>query len=203
MFDLAEPSSAWFANYAALDRSRGSAAVVEFAERYWHGRSAGGAPLCFRGFLPDRLGHRPARSPIRTRGAALKFLAFAVLITVVTYAIDRFTGLGVSVFFGIIRMFALGTLIGSGASEALGQRRLPVCRRVGGRRLRRPSPWKNVPVYGSAYLANAIPIMLGTAAFGADHFGIPPYTGVIMIGTVIGNQFYRSRRSLLPKLDGA
>jgi uncharacterized membrane protein len=62
--------------------------------------------------------------------------------------------------------------------------------------------WRGVPAYPTVTIANFWQIILGTAAYGADHFGLVPYIGVIMIGTVIGNQLYRSRRSLLPKLDG-
>lgn len=41
-------------------------------------------------------------------------------------------------------------------------------------------------------------VILGTNAFGADYFGLVPYTGIIMIGTVIGNVFYKNKVSLLP-----
>ncbi|OHE42227.1 MAG: hypothetical protein A2Y16_03645 [Tenericutes bacterium GWF2_57_13] len=200
MFDLKSVPE-WFSNYATLDRP-GFEAVVEFAQRYWYGDPRAALHYVFVAFflIVSGISFTFSRSNLKR---SLKFLAFAVLITIVTFTIDHFTGLGVSVFFGIIHMFAFGTLI-TWALRKLWDN--DVFMLVVGSAIVVFGvlyAWKSVPVYGTVTWANAIPIMLGTAAFGADHFGILPYTGVIMIGTVIGNQFYKSRQSLLPKLDGA
>jgi len=47
-------------------------------------------------------------------------------------------------------------------------------------------------------LADMPEVIIGLKAFGADYFGIVPYCGIIMIGTVIGNLFYKNRISLFP-----
>jgi uncharacterized membrane protein len=133
----------------------------------------------------------------------LKFLLFAVLISVVTMGIDALTGLGIGVFFGIIHMFAFGTLITWALRKLWNNDVFMLTVGVAVVVVGVLFAWRDVPAYGSVTWDNFFPIMIGTAAFGADHFGILPYTGVIMIGTVVGNLFYKSRQSLIPKLDGA
>jgi len=44
-------------------------------------------------------------------------------------------------------------------------------------------------------------IIIGINSFGADHFGILPYLGIILIGTVIGKIFYQNRVSLIPQVE--
>jgi uncharacterized membrane protein len=200
MFDL-KSIPGWFSNYAALDRP-GFEAVVDFARDYWYGEPRAALHYVFVAFflIVSGISFTFSRSNLKR---SLKFLAFAVLITVVTFAIDRFTGLGVSVFFGIIHMFAFGTLITWALRKLWDNDIFMLAIGAAIVVFGVLFAWRDVPVYGSVTWENAIPIMLGTAAFGADHFGILPYAGVIMIGTVIGNLFYKSRQSLLPKLDGA
>lgn len=46
-------------------------------------------------------------------------------------------------------------------------------------------------------------VMWGLKWYGPDCFGILPCAGVVLVGGYVGKTFYRSRRSLLPRLDGA
>ncbi|MDD3477475.1 MAG: heparan-alpha-glucosaminide N-acetyltransferase domain-containing protein [Candidatus Izemoplasmatales bacterium] len=132
----------------------------------------------------------------------MKFTLVAVLISVVTMGVEMLYGLDIGIIFGIIHMFAVGTLL------------TLLVRKI----------WNNdvfililgvaIVAYGVSfhfwdvpYYANlsweAIPkIIIGIRGYGADHFGIFPYVGMIMIGTVIGNIFYKDKKSLLPKWDG-
>jgi len=201
MYDLKSMPS-WFSNFHEIDRPA-IEWMVGFAQDYWYGDLRATFHYVFVAFflVVSGISFTFSRSNLR-RG--LKFLLFAILISLVTFGIDAVADLGISVFFGIIHMFALGTLL------------TWLLRKL----------WDNdvfllaigtavvvfgllygfgdaVAVYGQVTWQNFGSIILGTGAFGADHFGLIPYSGVIMIGTVIGNQFYRSRRSLMPKLDGA
>lgn len=130
---------------------------------------------------------------------SLKLLIVAILISVITYVIEELTGLRMFIIFGIIHMYALSIFL------------TYLVRKI----------WNNdIFVFGlglavigvgiwfefwdlhyipSMSLADLPEIIVGLKAFGADYFGIVPYLGIIMIGTVIGNLFYRNRVSLFAK----
>ena len=44
-------------------------------------------------------------------------------------------------------------------------------------------------------------MFLGFVEYGADYFTLFPYSGFLILGTVVGNRLYRSRKSLFPHLD--
>ena len=44
-------------------------------------------------------------------------------------------------------------------------------------------------------------IVQGTRYFGADFYGVMPFTGVFLLGVVTGQLVYAKKKSLLPKLD--
>ena len=53
--------------------------------------------------------------------------------------------------------------------------------------------------YLSSFRVQDLPkIILGINAFGADYFGLFPYMGIILLGTVLGNTFYQAKTSLIP-----
>ncbi len=129
-----------------------------------------------------------------------KLMIVAVLISLVTFAIEYFTKVQVFIIFGVIHMYAFSTFL------------TYLFRKV----------WNNdifIFTIGAAILIlgfssefwqlhyiskitwDSIPgIIIGTKAFGADYFGLVPYLGIIMIGTVIGNLFYKNKVSLYPKV---
>lgn len=199
MYDMKSLPS-WFSNYAAFDRPILDW-IVDFAGDYWTGDLRATFHFVFVGFflVVSGISFTFSRSNLK-RG--LKFLFFAVLISVVTMTVDRFADLDISVFFGIIHMFALGTLLTWALRKLWDNDLFMLAVGVAIVVFGLLFAWGDVPAYGSVTWDNFLSIILGTAAYGADHFGLLPYSGVIMIGTVIGNQFYRARRSLLPKLDG-
>ncbi|MFA5005939.1 MAG: heparan-alpha-glucosaminide N-acetyltransferase domain-containing protein [Candidatus Izemoplasmatales bacterium] len=199
MYDLKSLPS-WFSNFYAFERP-GIEWLVGFASDYWHGDLRATFHYVFVGFflVVSGISFTFSRSNLK-RG--LKFLLFAVLISAVTMTVDRFADLGISVFFGIIHMFALGTLITWALRKIWDNDMFMLAVGSAVVILGVLFAWRDVPAYGNVTWDNFLSIIVGTAAYGADHFGLLPYTGVIMIGTVIGNRFYAARRSLLPKLDG-
>ena len=130
----------------------------------------------------------------------LKLVVVAVLISVVTYAIEEITKLNVFILFGVIHMFGFSILL------------TYLVRKI----------WNNdwfVLAMGSFIIGLGIinqfwelnyisfvtisdmpEIIIGTKSYGADTFGLVPYAGVIMVGTVIGNQFYKHRVTLIPNV---
>jgi len=44
-------------------------------------------------------------------------------------------------------------------------------------------------------------LFIGTGSFGADFYGIFPFTGIFLIGSAIGAILYKNKRSLVPKLN--
>lgn len=200
MYDL-KSIPHWFSNFG-VDPHPLMETIVDFARDYWYGDLRATFHFVFVGFflVVSGISFTFSRSNL---ARAVKFMAFAVLISLVTFTLDRFLDLGVSVFFGIIHMFALGTFLtwllrkiwdNDVFMLAVGSA-VVVCGLL--------FAWGDaVTVYPTVTWQNFGSIILGTGAFGADDFGLIPYSGVIMIGTVIGNLFYKSRRSLLPRLDG-
>jgi len=131
---------------------------------------------------------------------SLKLLIVAVLISVITGLIQYFTGLHMFIIFGVIHMYAISIFL------------TYIFRKI----------WNNelfILIIGMSiiflglvikfwqlnYIANIgitdIPgIIIGTKAYGADYFGLVPYLGMIMVGTVIGNTYYINKTSLFPQV---
>ena len=128
-----------------------------------------------------------------------KLLIVAALITLVTYLIDMIMGFGVLIVFGVIHMFAVNILI-----TALIRRFIKsevIILFIGMAILTFSFIYG---LFNASYLPlniqNLPKIILGFGRNGADHFGVIPYLGVILIGTVIGRVFYHNRVSLLPQV---
>ena len=129
---------------------------------------------------------------------SIKLLIVAVLISLVTFLIETFAGLNIFIIFGVIHMYAFATLFTYLFRKAWDNDRfilaIGVAIIIVGFIM---EFWKLNYVYELNF-NNLVGIFIGTKAYGADYFGIIPYLGVIMIGTVIGNVFYKNRVSLLP-----
>lgn len=130
---------------------------------------------------------------------SLKLLVVAGLISVVTYFGELWGHIDIFIIFGIIHMYAFSIFL------------TYLVRKI----------WNNdIFIFGLGLVVigigiafnfwelhyidrlswGAMPgVIIGTKAFGADYFGIIPYWGMILIGTVIGNLFYKNRVSLLPR----
>jgi len=210
MFDLKDLNS-YFVNFYEVIHPLFNW-LEDFAELYWN------STLRFYGhfffvsvfLLVSGISFTFSKSNL---SRSLKMMIVAGLITLVTYFIDRFGGLNAFIVMGIIHMFALTTFLTWFVRFILGklskffeQRKLwfdtelivfvlgVIIIGIGIQfefwRIRyvQEINWQTLPG-----------IIYGTNAFGADYFGIFPYWGMIMIGTVIGNLFYKNRVTLLPK----
>lgn len=129
-----------------------------------------------------------------------KMLAVALIITLVTYLIDQALGFGVLIIFGVIHMFAVNTLI-----TALIRRFIKseiIILFIGMLIITLSIIYDLFNVHSISLSLQTLPkIIIGINSFGADHFGILPYLGIILIGTVIGKIFYQNRVSLIPQVE--
>lgn len=130
----------------------------------------------------------------------VKLVIVALVITLVTYVVDSFFNFGVLIVFGVIHMFAINTLLtvlirrfikNEVIILFLGMIILTFSFIFG----------LFTPPSVSLSFANLPKIILGLGRFGADHFGVFPYLGIILIGTVVGKTFYKNRVSLIPQVD--
>lgn len=130
----------------------------------------------------------------------IKLLIVALVITLVTYMLDLILDFGVLIVFGVIHMFAVNTLLTILIRKLikndimilfLGMLILTFSFIFG----------LFTPPYLSLSFANLPKIILGLGRFGADHFGVFPYLGIILIGTVLGNTIYKNRVSLMPQVN--
>jgi uncharacterized membrane protein len=129
-----------------------------------------------------------------------KMLIVALIITLATYLMEISLGFEVLIVFGVIHMFAINTLLTASIRHFikneivilfLGMLLLTISIIFG----------FFTPKYVSLSWENMPGIIIGLKAFGSDYFGILPYLGIILIGTVIGQLFYRNKTSLIPSVS--
>jgi len=127
---------------------------------------------------------------------SIKLLIVAVLISVITYAIEEFSGLRIFIIFGIIHMYAVTIFITYLARKIWNNDIFIFGLGIAAIALGIYFEFWDLHYISSLSLADMPEIIVGLKAFGADYFGIFPYLGIIMIGTVLGNLFYKNRVSL-------
>ncbi len=128
-----------------------------------------------------------------------KMVVVAIIITLVTFIIDLTLGFGVLIVFGVIHMFAINTLITALIRKFIKSEIIILF--IGMMILTFSFIYGLFsPSYLSLSFENLPKIILGFGAYGADHFGIIPYLGIILIGTVIGKLFYSHKMSLIPQV---
>lgn len=198
MYDLKSLPS-WFSNFYDLDKPVANF-LYDISTWYWYSDLRANFHFVFVGFFlfVSGISFNFSRSNLN-RG--LRFTAVALVISVITMGAEALFGIEIGIFFGIIHMFAIGTLL------------VWLFRKI----------WDNeyfiltvgvliiayglyfkfwqVPYYANLTFANFWEVIVGSKGYGADHFGIFPYVGVIFVGTVFGKLFYKSKQSLLPSLD--
>lgn len=150
----------------------------------------------------------------------LKLAAAAILVTAVTFAIERFAQIeGVLIIFGVLHCLAACILIFSLIEFII-------------KLINRKGNWAVLPVVAGAlavvllvldklynvpfndassaysvvetdsFVAGFFVFTAEVWAMTADYFPLLPFFGFFMLGAAIGNVLYRNKKSLLPKLDG-
>ncbi|HOW38332.1 MAG TPA: heparan-alpha-glucosaminide N-acetyltransferase domain-containing protein [Bacillota bacterium] len=191
---------AWFINYSQRERP-GMEALVDFAVRYWGSdlRAVGHWVFLIIFFLVSGISFTFSRNNFQ-RG--LRFVVFGALVYGITALGEQLTGQQMTVFAGVIQMFAMGTLVTAILRKiwdndifilAMGTISLI----VGFTAIRMGLPYSNQLTW-----SNVVPVLLGFRQYGGDYFGLLPYAGFIMYGTVLGRLVYRNRLSLVPSWDG-
>ncbi len=198
MYDL-KSLPYWFSNYHDVDNVMVEN-WVEFARTYWYSslREYGHWVFVSIFLLVSGISFTFSRSNL-SRG--LKMLFVAISISVVTMSIESVSGLPIGIFFGIIHMFAIGTLLIYFIRKLWDNNLFILTLGLIIVALGVIFEWNRVSYYSSITFSNFWEIIIGLKGYGADYFGIIPHVGVIMIGTVIGKLLYPNRMSLLPKLD--
>lgn len=198
MYDL-KSLPYWFSNYREIEIPL-IERWVEFAHTYWYStlREYGHWVFVAIFLLVSGISFTFSHSNLH-RG--IKLLIVAIIISVVTMSIESISGLGIGIFFGIIHMFAVGTILIYLIRKLWDNNIFILIIGLTIIFLGFAIEWDNVSYYNSITFSNFWEIILGLKGYGADHFGIIPYVGVIMVGTVIGKVFYPNRVSLLPKWD--
>ncbi len=200
MYDL-KSIPTWFSNYHEVENVFVSQ-LVELARLYWYStlREYGHWVFVAIFLLVSGISSTFSRSNL-SRG--IKLLIVAALISIVTMSVEAFTGLQIGIIFGIIHMFAVGTLIVYLLRKLWDNNLFLLIIGLVIVFLGFVIKWDRVSYYNQVTFANFWEIMIGFKGYGADFFGIIPYVGVILIGVVIGKVFYPNRQSLLPSSDKA
>lgn len=195
MFDLGELES-FYSNFYQVDNAFFHW-LNNLAEHYWIWsiRDIGHLFFISLFLLISGISFTFSKSNLKR---TIKMLIVAILISVVTYIIEEVTGYQSFIIMGVIHMYALSTLI------------TYIFRKIWDNDIFIFTVGSIIILLGfviefwefnyiySIHLDDIFGLIIGTKAFGADYFGIIPYLGVIMIGTVLGNIFYKNKVSLLP-----
>jgi len=198
MFDLISLPQ-WFSNYYQVDSPVGSK-LHQLALLYWNSSLRDNFHFVFVAIflLVSGISYTFSRSNLKR---SLKFAVVALLISTITLLVQYFAGIEIGIVFGIIHMFAVGTLLTILFRKIWNNNYFILAVGIIFVVYGLSFDFSNVPYYNTLNFSRFIEVVIGTKGYGADHFGVFPYTGVIMIGTVIGNFFYAAKVSLLPKLD--
>lgn len=128
----------------------------------------------------------------------IKLLIVSIIISIFTFLIEFLIKADVFIVFGIIHMYAICILL------------IYLFRKIYNNELFIFILGTIIIIIGFVfefwnynYISNIklvdIPeLIIGTKAYGSDSFGIIPYLGVMMLGTVIGNSIYNNKLSLIP-----
>jgi uncharacterized membrane protein len=129
----------------------------------------------------------------------LKLAVVALLITLVTYGLS-FLISGVIIVFGIIHLYALSIIIIYFLRKIIKNELVLLVIALAiiayGIIIKFYHPF----YIGTFTWAKLPDIIIGLRAYGADHFGLVPYLGIIILGTVLGNTFYKNKVSLIPSV---
>lgn len=200
MYDL-KSLPAWFSNYSTVSQPW-VRDLVNFAYRYWTGELRADFHYVFVAvfLVVSGISHQFSRSNIK-RG--LKFLLFAGILSAVTLIAEQAMGLQIGIVFGILHMFALATILTALLRTWIKNPLVILCIGIAIVVLGILWDFTDLDYVSELTIGSFLEVVLGRYGYGADSFGLVPYMGVILIGTVIGDYLYKPRLSLLPKLDRA
>jgi len=193
----------WFSNYSTIENN-----IVEFladfGTLYWNSalRAGGHYVFVFLFLVISGISFNFSRSNLKR---SLRFLTFAMGITGVTLLVEFLSGgfLRVTIIFGIIHLFALGTFLTWLCRKIWNNDLFILAMGLGIIGLGIFFQFWDMHYYSSVTIGNIFPLILGIKGYGADYFGIAPFAGAIMVGSALGKVLYPYKQSLLPKLDRA
>lgn len=131
----------------------------------------------------------------------LKLSVVALLITLITFIVERTLSFDALIIFGIIHLYALSILITYVLRKIIKSEIviMLIAFAIIGYGL--SFEFWSIR-YMSIFNFSDLPeIIIGLKGYGADYFGLVPYLGIILLGTVIGKQFYSYKTSLIPSVN--
>jgi uncharacterized membrane protein len=131
----------------------------------------------------------------------LKLLAVAMVITLVTYLLDVLLSFDTLIVFGIIHLFAVSILLTYVIRKLIKNDFVVLL--IG----------SLIIIYGISFefwkvtyafsfdSSTFFDIIIGKKAYGSDYFGLAPYMGMLVLGTVVGNTLYKEKESMFKGIN--
>ncbi len=131
----------------------------------------------------------------------LKLSIVAILITLVTFTLDYFLSMEMIIVFGIIHLYALSIILTYLIRKLIKNEIVILVISLIVIFVGFLIKFYNPVFLASFSWAELWKIIIGINAYGADYFGLIPYFGFILLGTVLGKAFYSNRQSLIPQVN--
>jgi len=129
----------------------------------------------------------------------LKLLLLSLIITAVSLGLDFFLS-DTLIVFGIIHLYATSILIIYLLRKFIKNELVLLIIAFIIIGIGFPLGFYDIEYYDTFEWKNLPAIIIGVKAFGSDYFSIFPYTGVILLGTVLGKIYYSNKVSLIPQV---
>lgn len=199
MYDV-KSLRAWLTNYFTVENEFVESAV-KFAVDYWNSdlRRYGHWVFVDVFLLVSGISFTFSRSNLKR---SLKFAIAAALLSLVTWIVEKTSGLNIFIIFGIIHMFALCTFLTYVLRKIWNNNYFILIVGFASIFYGVFFEWYKVGYLSELTFSNFWMVVVGLKGYGADFFGVFPQLGFILVGTVIGDVFYKNKTSLLPHLDG-
>ncbi len=173
--------------------------LKEFGNMYWHSELRFFGHFVFLSIfmLVSGISFTFSKSNL-SRG--LKLSIVAMVITLITFIVEETLSFDALIIFGIIHLYAVSILITYVIRKFIKNDIVIMLFAFAIIAYGISFRFWSVS-YLPAFSFSRLPeIIIGLKGYGADYFGLVPYLGIILLGTVIGNQFYHNKTSIIPQV---
>lgn len=201
----------WVTNYRAVEPGFVDKMSV-FADEYWRSsiRRAVREFVVYTFIVLSGISCALSRSNIKR---LIKLAAAALVLTLVTGIVDEIADMGVFILFGILHTIALSLLIYILLGKIWDNKYLFLVVGLALIIIGLSIDYINKPYFSegiritdpklsSFSFKGLMQLIIGISDYGADSYGIVPYTGVFLAGAFFGRVLYADKHSLVPYLNG-